>query len=117
MRSALASNSAVLALHHMQPSMSLERLAAIGARGRQPGNCHRDLLEWLGQPRSPPPTNFDIPIKDPKPKRLQAAIRDLSQPIFLPHVEFAHAFSQGREVFAKRFLGGGLDAFDKVNAF
>jgi len=78
MRSALASNSAVLALHHMQPSMSLERLAAIGARGRQPGNCHRDLLEWLGQPRSPPPTNFDIPIKDPKPKRLQAAIRDLS---------------------------------------
>ena len=84
----------------------VKSLAAIGAWGRYPGNCARDLIRLLGEPRSPPLVSFPIPLKILKPARHMPAVQNIEQAMFLPHVQFAHMWNDRKDMFDEVMLGG-----------
>ena len=85
----------------------VKSLAAIGAWGRYPGNCARDLIRLLGEPRSPPLVSFPIPLKILTPARHMPAVQNIEQAMFLPHVQFAHMWNDRKDMFDEVMLGGG----------
>ena len=94
-------------------STSLKGSASIGAWGNQLGNCHRDLVIWLGEPTMPKPASFDALLKIPKPLALYAQTQTVSQKMFLPHVHFSFLFDRRPDLFREVMLGGG-DACEKM---
>jgi hypothetical protein len=92
-------------------SASIKALAGLGNFGKHSQNIHRDLVAFLGEPDSPPPFEVDITIKNLKPLPDEDAVRMQKMPFFLPHVEFAHFYSQKKQVFTEFMLGGsGFDS-------
>ena len=91
----------------VERSTSLKGLASIGAWGNQLGNCHGDLVRWIGEPTIPNPASFDALLKIPKPLALYAPTQTVSQKVFLPHVRFNFLFDRIPDLFRELMLGGG----------
>ena len=87
-------------------SPSLRRLAGIGSSGTHPGNAHRDLVAWLGEPSIPGPYVADVPVKVQKPIRGQAKDQSCPCHFLLPHVYFADTFANRSQIFEETMLGG-----------
>ncbi len=86
-------------------SKTLDRLAGLGARGRTPGNCHRDLVRMLGEPKLPCPFEVLVPVKIPKPKHLQPSVANVKMPFLLPHEYFAFLYREHPALFRSLMLG------------
>ena len=90
---------------------TLRHVAKMGNWGKCSGNCHRDLTRWLGEPDMPEPMMHPVPLLCKKQRQKEANTkimeeRLVDQPIFLPHVVFAHYFSTDKTRFEELFLGG-----------
>ena len=95
---------------------SLVAVARMGNFGKYPGNVHRELVAWLGDPTPPKPLTLEVPVKVAKPGRL-ATVRTVEQNILLPHVEFANLYANNRNIFDKYLLGQTGDSPDTVRSF
>ena len=49
-------------------STSLKKFASLGTWGKNPANCHDELLKYLGEPETPKPIMQDVTLKIPKPQ-------------------------------------------------
>ena len=83
---------------------SLRAIAKLGAWGRYPANCYKELMGWLGDPSPPPPMRVRIPVLVSKPGRLPVQA-EISTGILLPHVELANLWQRHRPIFNKFMLG------------
>ncbi len=78
---------------HLQ---DLAKLASLGQSGRNPNNCHKDLLAFVDHMSSvPAPVPFRLPFK----------VADSSQNIMLPHVLFSAMHANYGKAFEKTMLG------------
>ena len=103
-------------------SNTLKALSSIGRNGLFPGNAHRELVTWLGEPSTP--KCFEVAInvvnqKAQKPKsgapfwsRAHSTLHVVPAPVnfFLPHVMFNHYFSKFPARFFDSFLGESCSA-------
>ena len=92
---------------HDHGSRSLKALAELGNSGRLPGNAHRDMVAYLGEPDMPKPLLAQVHMAILKPRlglRRRSQLGPVS--ILLPHVHFAHLFANHRTVFDLQMLGG-----------
>jgi hypothetical protein len=88
-------------------SRSLKALAGLGNNGSLPGNAHRDLVAYLGEPDVPKPLLAKVHVAVMKPRlglRRQAELGEVA--FLLPHVHFAHLYTNHRAVFDLQMLGG-----------
>ena len=99
---------------HIQPS--LIAVAGIGSSGKYPGNAHRELVAYLGEPVTAKATKVPVPIRVGKPGRL-SSLQTLDMGIILPHVEFATIYRQNRDVFNRMILGIEDGSDDALRAF
>ena len=86
-------------------SSTLKKVASLGTWGKNDQNCNRELLQWLGEPDTPPPFMHPVPLKVPKATEGEPEIRTSDFPIFLPHVWFSHYYNTNRPKFESLFLG------------
>ena len=93
-------------------SKSLMRLARLGSWGKFSGNCHHDLITFLGEPSLPKPLEHKMPLTIPKmivkegiDLGVAKVVRQKQYPILLPHVLFNHYYSTNRARFDELFLG------------
>lgn len=85
---------------------TLKRIASLGSSGKHPGNCHSELLRFLGEPSTPSPMMHPIPIKREKISSAHPEeIVQVHQPFFLPHVLFSFYFHNDKARFQELFLG------------
>ena len=90
---------------------SLRDLAAMGAWGRKPGNCARDLRQYLGQPSSAPAPEFvDLEVKILKP---HPRIANVKVPFFFPHLAVSHMFAEDQHYFEEFRFGGSPDRLEE----
>ena len=73
---------------------SLKALAMLGGKGRYPGNVHRDLVAYLGEPNIPAAFIALIHVRISKPRRFQRNVMPVSLPFLPPHIYFAHLFKE-----------------------
>ena len=93
-----------LNLSHEYASKSVGKLASLGDSGRHPGNTHRDLLAFLGEPRAPSPHCTRAPCKPGKRSSLTDEITSVNIPFMLPHEALAYLFQACRSRFDTLFL-------------
>ena len=80
----------------------LKHLAGIGSEGKQPRNCHSQLLTFLGEPDAPPATILKIQMKSRK-STADVSTTVIDVPVCLPHVVFSHYWHKNRERFHELF--------------
>lgn len=85
---------------------SLKALAAIGDSGKYPGNCHRDLLSYLGEPNIPKAFRVPIHIKIIKPRKNKPQVQQVPVSMLLPHELFHHMYTHNYAKFVEVYLGG-----------
>ena len=92
--------------HDTSPG-NLVSLANLGARGKFPSNCHRDLTAKLARYSfMPSPMPFELPMLNLKKKQLgDEATEIMETAMEAPHEVFAALFKSAPDVFAKKFLG------------
>ena len=89
---------------------TLKRIASLGASGKFPNNCHAELLKYLGEPSTPAPMLHKVALQRLKISTARPdEIVEVDQPIFLPHVMFAHYYNNDRDRFNELFLGPFAD--------
>ena len=98
-------------------SQMLEALAGLGNSGRIGGNCHRDLLRFMGEPKYPKPLMAPVSVKVQKPKRFQPSEVSVELPFLLPHEYFAFLASEHPSTFASQFLGDVDGSGSKLEYF
>ena len=103
------------------PSL-LKALKELGSSGAHPGNCSRDLLQYLAEPEFPKPTYAPIHIKIVKQRfgrrGMSKTLRLVSLPFFLPHTVLSHMFSFNRSKFNQVMFGDhDCNGEDKLEAF
>ena len=81
----------------------LEQLARIGASGRYPNHCHRELLDIVLGPDAPPPKIFRLPQK--RMKGLMHPLADTHHTMQNPCDVIGKLHSAYPKGFARRFLG------------
>ena len=90
-------------------ALDLLKLAGLGARGRYPANCNKELLNFLGSPRMPKPfvTNVEIILqrRNRRMKRALSLTREMPMKFLLPHEVFAYLYAEFPKTFNKLFLG------------
>ena len=101
-------------LRHLRRSVdhvdeSLASVAALGGWGASPGNIHRELLRWLGDPEPPKPLQIVVPVKVAKPGRLPV-LAETRMGILLPHEEFSQLYANQRAAFNRYVLGADSEA-------
>lgn len=64
------------------------RIARIGARGKYPNNCERDLNALLKLPVEP--FWITVPVRDPETR---ASVTALKVPLLLPHQLYGYLFA------------------------
>ena len=96
---------------------ALGALEALGTMGRYPGNCHKELLQYLGDAGFPKALDFVITVKIQKPRRMQPAIQSIPVPFHLPHILFAHLHADKRGYFDSQLLGVADGGAPMLRAF
>ena len=92
---------------------SLKALAAIGGSGKYPGNAHRDLLTYLGEPDIPKAFCAAIHIKVIKPRKHKSQVQEVSVSFLLPHEQFHHTYTHKFSKFVETYLGGDVNQVQK----
>ena len=122
----------------------LVRIAAIGAEGKYPGNCHRDLVTVLGKPSMPQPFQTTVTVKVHKPKACALAKarlmmhrvlpkskgkgkakakasttfeKQVKVDVSLPHDDFHHLYTHHRNVFNRLFLSDEAGDIEVIKRF
>lgn len=85
--------------------VSLKSLASLGDWGKYSGNVAAELKRWLGEPSMPKPMTFSIPMLVKKPRSGLPIYQRQDLPIMLPHVTFAHIYTNHTNQFNFKFLG------------
>ena len=81
----------------------VQELAKLGASGRHPNNCHRELVAKLG-PSAMLAAMDKIKLYFKKP--FTTVVAKVEHHILLPHKVFATLYEVNREAFVARLLGG-----------
>ena len=55
-------------IHEAKAHASLAALARLGTWGKHPGNVHKALMAWLGEPSTPAPMIHTVPLLAQKAK-------------------------------------------------
>ena len=97
-----------LGLSADQAHADLKHLAELGQEGRDTGNLHVQLLNYLGNAAIPPPFWHRVPMAHSKTSARDGHDpnhRMVDFPVFLPHVVFAYYHSTHKARFEELFLG------------
>ena len=107
-------------------SKSLARLARLGSNGNHPGNAHRELLTWLGEPVSTKPLSVEISVVVQKFKNNRKlkiglgnnlSIRKVPIHFMLPHMVFHNLFNNFNDKFKEFMFGCKENVEDQLESF
>ena len=91
----------------------LVALAGIADKGRYPGNAHRDLVRYLGEPMRPKPFRASIHVKVLKPVPGRGRVQPVACSFLLPHEFFHYHYTHRYPEFVEKFLGGHEDKVEE----
>ena len=91
-------------LGHDNVDDELVKFAALGSAGVHRGNCHRELLRFLGDPTYVARDSFPLTIKDVKPNRWLTKYVVCDQAIIYPHKLFAYMYKNDHHKFIQQFV-------------
>ena len=78
----------------------LSKLSKLGSKGAHPNNCHRDLMQALGEP-TVPYSRVYIPLRLPDSPK----VKNVEQHIIWPHLLLEKLGSLGGDVWERRVAG------------
>ena len=85
---------------------TLRRLSSLGRSGTVPGNVHRDLVLYLGEPSTPKTFKTSIHVQLQKGKKGKSNVVSVNMSFLLPHEYFNYLYTKRRSAFDSIILGG-----------